>query len=69
MIINALLINENYLVSAGWDSKIVLWDIKALQKKQEFACESYINTLCWADKGKKQVLAGGKNGYLIWVQL
>ena len=40
-----------------------------MQKKQEFACESYINTLCWADKDKKQVLAGGKNGYLIWVQL
>ena len=69
MIINALLINGNSLVSAGWDSKIVLWDIKALQKKQEFGCESYINTLCWADKDKKQVLAGGKNEYLIWVQL
>lgn len=69
MIINALLLNQNYVVSAGWDGRIILWDMTDFQKKKEFNCESYINTLCWFDKDKKQVLAGGKNGYLIFVQL
>lgn len=68
MIITALLQSPDCIISAGWDQKIIYWDIGTMQKKSEFICESYINTLCWYDATKKQVLAGGKNGYFTIVQ-
>ena len=69
MIVNSILLDGDKVVSAGWDSKVVLWSISSLKKELEVACESYINILCWMDSTNKQVLAGGKNGYLIIVQL
>ena len=68
MIITALLQSPDCIISAGWDHKIIYWDIGTMEKKKEFICETYINTLCWYDTTKKQVLAGGKNGYLTIVQ-
>ena len=69
MIINSILLDGDKVVSAGWDSKVVLWSISSLKKELEVPCESYVNILCWMDSTNKQVLAGGKNGYLILVQL
>ena len=69
MIINALLLNEDTIVSAGWDKKLVRWSIESQKNLDVTPCETYINTLAWLDKSKNQVLAGGMNGYLILAQL
>ena len=57
------------VVSAGWDTKLVLWNLSSMKKEAEVPCDSYINILSWLDPKNKQVLAGGENGYLILVQL
>ena len=69
MIVNALLLSSTECVSAGWDCKVIVWDIGSLKKKAEIPCQYYINCLSWMDKEKKMALAGGKNGYLVLLQL
>ena len=69
MIINTILLAGDNVISAGWDSKIVLWTISSLKKDLEIPCDSYINILSWMDQNTNKLLAGGKNGYLILVQL
>ena len=69
MIINTILLAGDNVISAGWDSKIVLWTISSLKKDLEIPCDSYINILSWMDQNTNKVIAGGKNGYLILVQL
>ena len=69
MIINTILLAGDNVISAGWDSKIVLWTISSLKKDLEIPCDSYINILSRMDQNTNKVLAGGKNGYLILVQL
>ena len=44
-------------------------DLKSQKLTKEFKCESYINTMAWLNFEKEQVIAGGKNGYLILVQM
>ena len=69
MIINALLLSSKSAVSAGWDGKLVLWDLETKKQEQQHQCDSYINTLAWLDSEKKQILAGGKSGFLVLVQM
>ena len=69
MIINALLLSSNFVVSAGWDCKLVLWDLETKKQAQQYQCDSYINTLAWIDSEKKQIVAGGKSGFLVLVQM
>jgi len=69
MIINALLLSSKSAVSAGWDGKLVLWDLETKKQEQQYQCDSYINTLAWLDSEKKQILAGGKSGFLVKVQM
>jgi WD40 repeat protein len=70
MIINSLLLSPEFVISAGWDCRIILWDICQNSKLSEFKCDdSYLNIVCWFDSTKKMVLAGGKNGYLALIQL
>ena len=69
MIVNALLPASDAVVSAGWDGKLVYWDLESRKVAKTYQCESYINTLTWLNSSKKQVLAGGKSGYLILVEM
>ena len=69
MIVNALPPASDAVVSAGWDGKLVYWDLESRKVAKTYQCESYINTLTWLNSSKKQVLAGGKSGYLILVEM
>jgi len=68
-LITALILSGENVVSSGWDEKLVSWNISSKKIEVEIPCESYINILWWMDPVSKQVLAGGKNGYLILAQL
>ena len=79
MIINAILLSENgnYLVSSGWDGKIILWNISngSILAQLPMPNDCYVNTLAWAnlvDSKENEfdfVLAGGKNGEMALVKL
>ena len=69
MIVNALLSLPNGVISAGWDRKLVFWDLDTQKVIREYQCDAYINTMAWLDPIKKHVLAGGANGFLALVQM
>ncbi len=69
MIINSIALGQEFVVSSGWDGKVVLWSIPKKSAEASVKCESYINVVVWRDYAGKTVYAGGKSGYLALIQL
>jgi len=68
MIVNTLLVDGDLLLSAGWDSRLLIWEKKAsidYKMKEEVKLESYINTMCSGQENSYYL--GGKKGYLVKV--
>jgi len=64
-----LQINQNLAVSSGWDAKLVLWDLESGSKLSEISWDNYVNCMAWIDKEKRIVMAGGRSGNMVVVQL
>ena len=69
MIINTVVISNDFLVSSGWDGKVNLWDIATKSQISSFKADSYINLAAWCDSKAKTVYVGGKSGYLALLQM
>ena len=62
MIINAIIGNPDMFFSAGWDAKVVAWDLEKLTKITEQPVEGYVNCMAMSSVGNLYV--AGANGYI-----
>lgn len=64
MIINAITAGStNRLYSAGWDKKVIEWDLNKLCSVGEVQLDHYVNALC-LNSTATQLLASGEAGLL-----
>jgi len=65
MIVNTLVLDGKLLLSAGWDARVVFWEMKedAYDFIEEVKLDSYVNIICKGDTDTYFV--GGKKGYLV----
>ena len=70
MIVNALLLSDSSVVSAGWDGKVKLWDLESAVEAGEARADGYVNALSWQSGEEGRILyAGGKDGQLLKIKL
>ncbi|CAG7835241.1 unnamed protein product [Allacma fusca] len=60
MIINAIIGNPDRFFTAGWDCKVVAWNLEKLSKITEQPVDGYVNTMAMSSVGNLYV--GGANG-------
>ena len=62
MIINSIIGDADKFFSAGWDAKVIMWDLDRLAKVTELPVEGYVNTM--ALDGVNSLYIGGANGFI-----
>ena len=62
MIINSIIGDADKFFSAGWDAKVIMWDLDRLAKVTELPVEGYVNTM--ALDGTDSLYVGGANGFI-----
>ena len=61
MIINAIGGSGNVLYSAGWDKKVIAWNLDTLSSIGEVEVEFYVNALS-LDSTSSKLFASGQEG-------
>ena len=62
MIINAIIGDPDRFFTAGWDAKVIMWDLGRLTKIAEQPLDGYANTM--ALDGADTLYVGGANGVI-----
>ena len=62
MIVNAIIGNPDKFFTAGWDAKVMAWDLDKLSKITEQPVDGYVNTMAMSSVGNLYV--AGANGYI-----
>ena len=62
MIINSIIGDADKFFSAGWDAKVIEWDLDRLAKVAEQPVDGSVNTM--ALDGVDTLYVGGANGFI-----
>ena len=64
MIINTICVGDKWLVSSGWDGKVIRWDLDSASILDSLQCDSYVNVMAFAED-ESNLIVGGKDGFLV----
>ena len=59
MIVNAIIGNPDSFFTAGWDSKVIAWDLNKLEKITECAVDGYVNAMAMSSVGNLYLAGAG----------